>query len=120
MAAILKTYKATIRYANGQQAETYFDHVPPLGCVVRVQGSDAYATVLSVEQVQKSWHDILGYDPANVFVDGQDIVRCVGENQYKVLWHFNRHHEARDVLAQWLADLEKLDREIAERPGHAL
>jgi hypothetical protein len=41
-------HEVCIRYCNGKQEWTFFDHAPQLGATVRVQGSPAYGEVIAV------------------------------------------------------------------------
>lgn len=46
----MATYKATYQLSNGKQIEAVASHLPDLGSVVRVPGTESYGEVISIEE----------------------------------------------------------------------
>lgn len=61
----------------------------------------------------KTWLELLGYPEYNDTVIGNDIVREIGideknfEIQYKILWSFETHTQAKESLRNWHNEFER-------------
>lgn len=53
---------------------------------------------------QKTWIQLLGCDQRGANVSGCDIVRRIGKDQYKVLWHFDTNKQSRSAFAAWCSE----------------
>lgn len=54
---------------------------------------------------QKTWKDLLGDSTKHCFVQGNDIVRGMGDGRMHRLWSFDTKGQAFDALAAWVNEL---------------
>lgn len=57
---------------------------------------------------QKTWTDLLGKPQGNESVDGNDIVREVDLNQFRILWSFETPKKAKECLDTWYDEADKI------------
>lgn len=54
--------------------------------------------------MQKTWTELLGPLDGDCMVDGTDIVRRMGENVFRILWHFDTHLNAITAYMAWVQE----------------
>ena len=57
--------------------------------------------------IQKTWFELLGPVTSLDFVDGSDLVRWVGGNNYRTLWNCKTPELAQRCWDQWVLETLK-------------